>query len=140
MLKKARHGLTAAVAGLALVMLMLANTAEAGVERAVTGVVCSKCGLYASGGHTSTEYCESVGDNEHRCMVSDAFVCGNNHTTIVISELRRESHSFNHNRWDSISHNSGSHTYRIYCEKCSYSRVITIPCKYEQLGYHYTPF
>ncbi len=48
MLKKTKRGLTAAVAGLALVMLMVANTAEAGVERAVTGVVCSTCRLYTT--------------------------------------------------------------------------------------------
>ncbi len=140
MLKKMKRRLTAAVAGLSLVMLMFTNTAEAGIERENTMVICGVCGLQTFKVNTIMEFYTQKNDAHHSCMEQGAYICSNQHKTIATIEVRQESHSFDHDKWESILHSSGSHTYRIHCTKCGYSRVITIPCKYEQLGYHSTPF
>ena len=145
MSKKIKYIFTIVAVGLSMVITIPANAAQmTGFTEKVTSIKCSDCNGYVTNPE-SIIYCHSNDDYSHDVMRLDIFTCRKGNKTDVISILATETHTFDHNRWDSIMHNSSgiagaSHTYRIYCTDCGYSRVITIPCSYGQLKYHSTPF
>ena len=144
MSKKMKSSFIALALGLCM-MAAISVDAEEGKEhseRAVCGVMCGVkgCTAYTSNCISSVEKsCSSTGDETHRIVREQVFRCMNGHNTTVTSD-EYESHSWDTNRWESIRHQPGSHTYRINCTKCGGSGTVTVICDYEHTGYHVTPF
>lgn len=94
----------------------------------------SKKYILAGGDETSHEFVASL-TGEYKVFAENGSK----------ASVKIESHIFSRDRWSSqecsISESGeGIHIFRIYCTGCGYSRVIVLPCDYDQFGYHNTPY